>query len=141
VVTEIVHRVGFEAPPRRVYRALTVTDELAAWWTRDVTGSGDLGSVLVFGFPHRALAFRFFVQELSEPKLVRWRCLGGHPEWKDTEITFTLTEAEQRTTLDFEHRGWRSASSIYRASFVDWAHSLASLQAYVDLGTGWPRPG
>ena len=138
---EIVHRLGLRASARRIYRALTVPDELAAWWTRDVTGSGELGSVLGFGFQRRTIVFRFFVQELSEPKVVRWRCLGGHPEWKDTEIAFVLTPTADGTALDFEHRGWRSASSIYRGSFVDWAQSLASLQAYVDLGKGWPHPG
>lgn len=138
---EIVHRLGLQASARHIYRALTIRDELAAWWTRDVTGSGELGSVLVFGFQQRAIVFRFFVQELSEPKLVRWRCLGGHPEWKDTEIAFILTPTADGTALDFEHRGWRSASPIYRRSFVDWAQSLASLQAYLDVGTGWPHPG
>lgn len=138
---EIVHRLGIQAAPRRIYRALTLRDELAAWWTRDVTGSGDLGSVLAFGFQHRAITFRMFVQELSDPKLVRWRCLGGHPEWKDTEIAFALTPMAEATALEFEHRGWRSATAVYTACFVDWAHCLASLQAYVELGAGRPHPG
>jgi uncharacterized protein YndB with AHSA1/START domain len=140
-VPEIVHRLSIQASARRIYRALTVRDDLAAWWTRDVTGTGELGSVLAFGFQQRAIVFRMFVQELSDSRLVRWRCLGGHPEWKDTEVAFTLAPTGDGTALDFEHRGWRSASPIYRACVVDWAQSLASLQAYVDLGKGWPHPG
>lgn len=138
---EIVHRLGIQASARRVYRALTVRHELAAWWTRDVIGSGDLGSVLGFGFQQRAIVFRMFVQELSDPKLVRWRCLGGHPEWKDTELAFILTPTADGTALEFEHRGWRSASPIYRACSVGWAQSLASLRAHVELGKGRPYPG
>lgn len=138
---EILHRLTIRAPLRQVYRALTERHGLAAWWTRDVVADLEVGSVAHFGFNRREVVFRMFVLGLKEDAQVRWRCLGGHPEWKDTEVCFTLLPLSDGTALHFEHRGWKSTDGIFAACNFDWARALASLKAYVETGRGSPHAG
>ncbi len=138
---EILHQVHLGAPPARVFDALTERDGLAAWWTRDVLATPQVGSVARFGFCRREVVFRMFVQDLKAPELVRWRCLGGHPEWRDTEVAFTLSPDGDGTTLAFAHRGWTSTTGIFPLCSFDWARYLLSLKAYVETGRGVPYAG
>jgi uncharacterized protein YndB with AHSA1/START domain len=140
-VPEILHRLLIRAKPADVYRVLTTRDGLAAWWTRDVTAEPTVGSVALFGFHQREIVFRMFIQELAEAARVRWRCLGGHPEWKDTEISFVLSPAVGGTVLDFAHRGWTSSDGIFPVCSFDWARYLTSLKTYLETATGAPHPG
>ncbi len=138
---DILHRLVIRASPGQVYRALTMPEGLAGWWTRDVTAEPTVGSVALFGFNRREVLFRMFVQELVETARVRWRCLGGHPEWKDTEIAFVLSPAADGTVLDFAHRGWKSSEGILAVCNFEWARSLASLKVYLETGAGAPHAG
>jgi uncharacterized protein YndB with AHSA1/START domain len=140
-VPDILHRLVIRASPAQVYCALTTPDGLAAWWTRDVTAEPTVGSVALFGFNRRDVTFRMFVQELAEAARVRWYCLGGHPEWKDTEIAFALSQATDGTVVDFAHRGWKSSDGIFAVCNFDWARYLASLKAYLETGAGAPHAG
>ena len=47
---EISHRVGIDASPEEIYKALTTDDGLVQWWTNDITGAGDVGSIIKFRF-------------------------------------------------------------------------------------------
>lgn len=138
---DILHALLIRASPSRVYHALTEPQALAAWWTRDTVAKPVVGSVAQFGFNRREVIFRMFVQELAEPRCVRWRCLGGHPEWKDTEITFALAPAADGTFLRFAHRGWTSSEGVFAVCNFDWARNLMSLKAYLESGRGSPHPG
>ncbi len=138
---DILHRVAIHVSPEQVYHALTMPAGLAAWWTRDVTAEPTVGSVALFGFNRREVVFRMFVQELVEASRVGWHCLGGHPEWKDTEITFVLSPVVEGTVLDFAHRGWKSCEGIFAVCNFDWARYLASLKTYLETGAGAPHPG
>ncbi len=138
---DILHRLVIRASPAHVYRALTMPEGLAAWWTRDVTAEPTVGSVALFGFNRREVVFRMFVQELVETDRVRWHCLGGHPEWRDTEITFVLSPAADGTAVDFAHRGWKSSEGILAVCSLDWARYLQSLKDYLETGLGAPHAG
>lgn len=138
---DILHRLVIHANQAQVYRALTMPDGLAAWWTRDVAAEPAVGSVALFGFNRREVVFRMFVQELVEATRVRWHCLGGHPEWKDTEVTFALSPAAGRTVLDFAHLGWKSSDGVFAVCALDWARYLSSLKTYLEVGVGAPHAG
>jgi len=140
-VPEILHQLTIRARPAQVYRALTTAEALAAWWTRDVVAEPAIGSVAQFGFNRREVVFRMFVQELEEEKRVRWRCLGGHPEWRDTEITLSLSAVADGTVVRFAHGGWKSSDGILAVCSFDWACYLASLKSYLETGCGSPHPG
>ena len=140
-VPDLLHQLVIRATREQVYRALTTAEELARWWTRDVVAEPSVGTVAQFAFNRRALTFRMFVQELSACERIRWHCLAGHPEWKDTELVFTLAPHVDGTLLHFAHRGWKSTDGIFAVCNFDWARSLASLKSYLETGRGSPYPG
>ncbi len=79
-MVDILHRVGVRAPsPEKVYEALTTVDGLASWWTRDTTGSAEVGDVLQFRFP--AGGFDMEVIEQRPPERVAWEVVYGPDEW------------------------------------------------------------
>ena len=47
---DILHRVGIKAPPDKVYRALTVIQELAGWCTKNTKASPTVGAINQFRF-------------------------------------------------------------------------------------------
>jgi len=145
-VPDILHQLLIEAPPAAVYRCLTEPDGLAGWWTADVEAEPELGSVASFGFDDRNTVFKMKIEELTAGEFVRWHCVGGHPEWEHTEITFDLSVDEGddtagATTLYFAHRGWESTDGILATCSYAWAGYLTSLKAYVETGTGDPHSG
>ena len=51
-MVDILHRIAVEgSSPDDVYAALTTRERLAAWWTEDTQGDGDVGGELRFRFP------------------------------------------------------------------------------------------
>lgn len=138
---DILHQVVIDAHAADVYRALTEPDGLARWWTADVEGEPELGSVMSFGFFDRETLFKMRVEELESGSFVRWHCVGGHPEWEHTELTFDLSEDAGRTTVYFAHRGWESTDGILAFCSFDWARYLMSLRDYLETGTGSPHSG
>jgi uncharacterized protein YndB with AHSA1/START domain len=140
-VPDIVHQIHIAAPPADVYRALSEEDGLKAWWTADVEIDPDLGGMAEFGFDGRSTVFRMRVEELQPDEFVRWHCLGGHPEWEHTEITFDVSDEDGKTVLYFAHRGWESTDGILATCSYQWAVYLQSLKAFCETGTGTPHSG
>ncbi|WP_315983247.1 hypothetical protein [Aliamphritea spongicola] len=46
----INHQVGIAGSATDIYEALTTNEGLMDWWTSDVTGAGEVGSVIQFRF-------------------------------------------------------------------------------------------
>lgn len=85
-MADIRHWIRVDAPPERVYEALTTRDGLTRWWTADVEAEPKEGSVARFGFGNRSVVFRMRIEKLRPPALVRWRCEGDFEKWKDTML-------------------------------------------------------
>jgi uncharacterized protein YndB with AHSA1/START domain len=49
-MVDILHRVGIDAKPSRVFEALTRIDGLRGWWVSTTTGDASQGGVIDFGF-------------------------------------------------------------------------------------------
>ncbi len=143
-MADILHRIGIKAPVSRVYAALTTVDGLAGWWTEEVRGDPRVGGTIEFRF--RTTSGELLggmdmeVQELSENKAVRWRCVGGPDEWVGTDISCELSEQDNQTIVLFGHRNWREAVEATYHCSMKWATFLLSLREYVETGTGKPSP-
>jgi len=143
-MVDIVHRVGIQAPPAKVYAALSTIDGLAGWWTRDTTGDAKVGGAITFRFRspsgEEMGAFDMDVLELSPGKQVRWRVKGGPEEWVGTDVDFSLSRDGDYTVVLFGHRNWREASEFTAHCSTKWATFLLSLRALVETGKGKPSP-
>jgi len=137
---DIIHELNIEAPPARIFDAITTQEGLSAWWTRDVEAQPRAGSVAVFRFGNRSTIFRMAIEALDRGRRIEWHCLGDHEEWNGTQLTFELKPAAQGkgTMLRFTHAGWRSADGWMGTCSYTWAQVLERLKSYVETGERSP---
>jgi uncharacterized protein YndB with AHSA1/START domain len=139
-MVDILHRVGVRTPtPATVYDALTTVDGLAAWWTEDTKGSGDLGGTLAFRFPPVG-GFDMEVIDLKPAERVAWRVVDGPPEWIGTTVEFDLHQDGDWTIVLFTHRGWAEPVEFMNHCSTKWGSYLMSLKSLAETGTGAPAP-
>lgn len=144
-MVDIVHRVAAKAPIAKVYAALATVDGIAAWWTRETTGTSRVGGKIntVFHLPDgkELGSIPFEVVALEPNREIRWRFLeGGPPEWLGTEAIFTLSQQGEYTVVRFGHRGWKEEVEFMGHCSTKWATFLLSLTQLVETGKGRPAP-
>ena len=64
--------------------------------------------------------------------------LKNKAEWVDTKLIWTLSAADQNTTLTFLHEGLNQSFECYNVCEAGWDQFLASLEAYLTTGKGRP---
>jgi len=131
---DILHRVGIDAKPEKVFASLTTLSGLNGWWVSTTTGDPAKGGVINFGFCDMK------VLAVEPNKLVHWRCTRGPDEWLNTEVTFRLEWKEDQTFVLFKHANWRDAVEFMHHCSTKWAIFLLSLRDAVEHGEGRPVP-
>jgi uncharacterized protein YndB with AHSA1/START domain len=137
-MAEILHQLFIKASPTKVYHALTDQKGLASWWTRHTQTEPRVNSIAQFSFEHGQTVFKMKIIRLLPNKAVVWHCVGGHPEWEDTQVYFELEPSKDGTILHFAHRGWKRPTGILPRCSFDWAKYLMSLRSYLEKGKGYP---
>lgn len=138
-MADIHHQVGIKASAEDVYELLTTDDGLSRWWTYDVTGAGDVGSVIAFRFNGGGPDFE--VTQLEPNERVVWKHSGTMPEaWMGTEISFFIRQEADQTFLRFTHSNWKEPSDFMGHCSTKWAVFLLSLKDVLETGRGRPFP-
>jgi uncharacterized protein YndB with AHSA1/START domain len=135
---DILHRVGINARPDKVYQALATTTGLSHWWITSTSGETRVGGVIHFA-PEGG-GFDMKVIESVPGKLVRWSCVGGPPEWIGTEISFRLEYKDDQTFVLFKHAGWKEPIEFMHHCSTKWATFLLSLMNWIERAEGRPFP-
>ena len=131
---DILHRVGIDAKPERVFAALTTIEGVRGWWQSKATGNASVGGLINFGFCDMQVL-------TAEPDtLVSWRCTRGPPEWLGTDVSFRLEWKEGQTFVLFKHAGWKEPVEFMHHCSTKWATFLFSLRDFVERGKGTPEP-
>jgi uncharacterized protein YndB with AHSA1/START domain len=138
-VPDILHRIGIESSPDKVYHALTDETGLAGWWTTNTKSSAMVGSIDRFRFGEKGFN-DMEVVELVPGKRIKWRCVDGAPEWIGTELTFDLRQENGRTIVLFAQRGWKEPVEFMHYCSTKWAVYLLSLKSLCETGKGAPYP-
>ena len=136
---DILHRIGINSTPEKVYRALSEQEGLAGWWTTNTTASPIVGAIDKFRFADRGFN-DMQVVELVPGKRVRWRCVDGAKEWIGTELTFDLKQENGHTIVLFAHRGWKEQVEFMHYCSTKWATYMLSLKLLCETRTGKPYP-
>lgn len=146
-LSRIDRTIEIQAPPERVWQALTNTDELSAWF--QVTIEGDIAPdrevwMTSVHPQHAGQRFRVHVTEMTPPRRLAWQ---WHPGEIDPSVDYSL---EPRTTVTFvlepSARGTRLVVSetgfdaialarrakVYGDNRQGWAEVLVWLQKYVE---------
>jgi uncharacterized protein YndB with AHSA1/START domain len=145
-MVDIIHRIGINASPDKVYSAVSTVDGVAGWWTQETTGESKVGGVITVRFADRLTPsvekgrMELEVAKLDPGKEVRWRVKAGPPEWIDTHVTFSLQKDGESTVLVFGHRDWREPGEFMAHCSMKWATFLLSLRELVETGAGRPSP-
>jgi uncharacterized protein YndB with AHSA1/START domain len=135
--TDYRRRLVVDAPLEAVVSALTSTEGISAWWS---TTRGDPSAGGVFRVSHAHVRPMVFAVREGGPDTVSWDVLAAPltPEWDSTRITFDLHPAPLGTVIDFQHHGLAPDLDCFQMCRAGWDHVLASLQQFLETGTGRP---
>lgn len=139
-MADILHRIGIKTSSmEEVYKALTIRDGLAAWWTTSTTGTGDqIGNVIAFRFGQEG--FDMKVVDLKSPDYVQWEVLKGPEEWVGTTVSFHLHQEKEYIIVLFKHLNWKEPVEFMHHCSTKWAIFLMSLKSLIETGKGGPFP-
>jgi uncharacterized protein YndB with AHSA1/START domain len=135
---DILHRVGIDATADEVYEALSTLDGLSHWWIVGTTGDPSVGGTIHF-HPDGG-GFDMEVAESEPREIVRWKCVGGPPEWIGTEVTFQLVVKEGQVFVLFKHANWKEAVEFMHHCSTKWGTFLMSLKDWVERREAHPHP-
>jgi uncharacterized protein YndB with AHSA1/START domain len=136
VMPDILHRVGIDSTPEKVFEAISTIYGISHWWTTDTTGDDEVGGILHFRFDGGGMDMK--VVELKPNKLVRWKCVAGPREWVGTDITFRLRTDKEQVYVLFTHANWKKPVEFMRHCSTKWAVFLLSLKDWVEKRRGRP---
>jgi uncharacterized protein YndB with AHSA1/START domain len=132
-MADIMHLVRIAAPVGRVYEALTMTEGIRNWWTRDANLDSTIGGTGTFRFHDGADATAVTVKELEPPLHVVWKTVSSfRPEWIGTTIHFDLRAEKSDTVVSFAHRGFKEADERYAQTTTGWGVYLQQLKEYLE---------
>jgi uncharacterized protein YndB with AHSA1/START domain len=136
-MAEIRHLFHISVPRTKVYEAVSSIDGLSKWWTKQTTGSSDVGGNMEFRFgPVFFNAFK--VLEAKSSSHVKWECTDGPPDWIGTHVTFTLDENEGKTRVRFSHDGFKEVNDFFGQCNFSWGRYMESLRNLCEKGQGSP---
>jgi uncharacterized protein YndB with AHSA1/START domain len=135
---DILHRVGMQGSAQKVYEALATTEGLSHWWIVGTSGDTKVGGTI--HFKPEGGGFQMQVLESKPGEIVKWKCVGGPPEWMGTEITFRLVSKPDQTMVLFTHAGWREPVEFMHHCSTKWAVFLLSLKDWIERSEGRPHP-
>ena len=131
---DILHRVGINTTPEKVFKALSTIDGLRHWWIVETAGNAKKGGLIDFGF------CKMKVMESKPKNLVHWKCMKGPKAWVNTEVFFQLKWKDDQTFVIFKHANWKEPVEFMHHCSTKWAVFLLSLRDWLERSEGRPYP-
>ena len=133
---DIRHTFHIDATFDKVFNSLSTIEGLAGWWTKDTTGSCNVGDSITFTFGQFSMSKTVIQSKKNE--LVEWKCSGDNTDWKDTIIKFELSENDNKMKVQFSHSGFaESYTGLPHINFT-WGRFMVSLRDLCEKGKGDP---
>lgn len=121
------HIIDIDAPADSVYRLVATPTGIAEWWAEDVAADPASGAVEI-AFYERATVYRLAPGTMTEPTCATWSCEAGK-EWQGTKLSFQLLGADYKTSVHFEHSGWREETDYFIGCNTVWGALMFRLKA------------
>ena len=120
--------------------------QVGLWWAKDFKGKASkLNDEFSVHFGDTYVNYR--ISEVMPDKKIVWLVtdcnlgwINDKKEWKNNEMIWSLTEKDQKTQIDFTHKGMTPASECYESCKPGWTHHIKdSLLKLIDDGVGFPE--
>ncbi|MEM7033650.1 MAG: SRPBCC domain-containing protein [Chloroflexota bacterium] len=135
-MTDLVHQAGIQTSPAALYAAIAEANGLKNWWSEHSHIEDALASV---SFYNNMVTFKLRVSESVPNEKIVWDVEGGPPDWSNTQISWTISEHEGQTMLDFAHRGLNVPEDRLGGINYNWGWYVISLKFYLEKGKGMPH--
>src|SRR5262249_39081689 len=133
IVPDIYQDFPIEAPPSRVFDAVSAPAGLDQWWTKRSAGRPAIGAEyeLWFGpqYEWRARVSGCVPEREFELEMTR-----ADGDWVGTRVGFKLDAKGVGTWVRFTHTGWPTLNEHFRVSCHCWALYLRILRRYLEHG-------
>ena len=134
------YEVQLSATPEAVFKALTTSEGIAAWWAKSNTvWEENVDEFLSVDFGQVKKLMR--VQKANHLSGLTWHVLECTlREWPGTRITFNVTPTlSGGSLLKLEHIGLNPQLECFESCSSGWEYFMASLKQYVETGKGTPH--
>ncbi|TDJ59195.1 MAG: SRPBCC domain-containing protein [Nitrospina sp.] len=140
-------KITINAPPAKVFTALTTAEGFQGWWTADCEVATKPGAQSTFRFGKTICVAQ--IRKMVRDQEVHWHCVeyfldfsmvSKTDEWVGTSMNFHLTAGPDNSTdLHFVHEGLTPELECYALCESGWGHFLkTSLKKFVETGKGEP---
>src|SRR5262245_32626700 len=146
-LNRIDRTIEINAPPERVFRALTTAAELSAWFQVTIEGELAPGKDVWMTSVHPGHAgqrFNVRIVEMTAPRTVAWQWHPGavdaavdYSKEPRTTVRFTLEPTDGGTRLTVSETGFDAITlprraKVYKDNTQGWSEVLVWLQKHVE---------
>ncbi|QHT66368.1 SRPBCC domain-containing protein [Rhodocytophaga rosea] len=134
-----------EQTPEQAFNAIT---NVRGWWSEEIEGSTNkLGDEFTYHYQDIHFSRMKIIELIPNEKIV-WLVMDNHfnfttdkTEWKDTKISFEISQRENKTQIQFTHLGLVPQYECYNICKDAWSHYIHdSLRSLISTGMGQPNP-
>ena len=129
----LFHDLTIKASLEEVFTAITTSEELDKWWTKESAGQPKVGTTYQFYFAPE-YDWQAKVVRCQVNQRIYFEMTQADQDWEETQLRFVLSEANGVTVLRFEHVGWESNNDHFRRTSYCWAIYLHGLKKYLEQG-------
>jgi uncharacterized protein YndB with AHSA1/START domain len=136
-MADIFHNFPIDAPPDKVFEAISRSEGLDTWWTKGSDVNPVAGGIYTLDFGPGYI-WKAVVTEYVKGKAFELKMTEADADWLGTKIGFILIIDQGKTEVNFYHSGWPQKNEHYKISSYCWAMYLRILKRHVEYGEWVP---
>ncbi len=135
---KIIHFLYIKASPATVFSAITTQQGLSGWWSTAVKVEPGVGGIVAFRFLEDFNP-QMKVTDLEDGRLLKWKCVGGHDNWRNNDFAFEIRPTNGDSELMFvQDYAAELSDEVYGNYNFNWGYYLGSLKQFCETGAGTP---
>jgi predicted phosphohydrolase len=142
--TDFTTTLLVDQTPKEAFNAI---NNVRGWWSQEIDGGTDkLNDEFIYHYKdvHNC---KMKLTEVIPDKKVVWLVMDNYfnftkdkSEWKGTEISFEISEKDNKTQIRFTHLGLVPEYECYNICFDAWSNYINnSLRSLITTGKGQPN--
>lgn len=136
-MADLYHYFPIQAPPEKVFEAVSTPQGLDRWWSKFTKGIPALNETYEFNFGPE-YNWEAVVTKYAHASEFELQFGNSDPDWVGSKVGFRLIQQKEGTDVQFYHTGWKEDNPHYRISNFCWAMYLRLLKRNVELGEEVP---